>query len=396
MSNDISVITKKRLKEKILKYGIISLMLFSIGAGAKATDYYLKRSDLNKGYSSRVDKVYVAMKNKEYSLANVLLSEYEKQKLLKPIDISELKFKIEKEEKDSKVQELREKVRKALDKQDYPLINIIMSEMEKGDLFQSAEVKEIKLKIQRDEKSSKLYKLIECYDFKNASKLLSELKASGIYSQNQIQEFEEEIEGIKPEGVQRLWITKLRDLTIKLRNDERIGVITDTTKKFNDAVEKYGSKTDISRIIPEKDLLQGIESYVKQKKDFPYTDDINAEPESSLKIGSKVKISSISDMWKGEYIEERTRNFPTGSIGQIIDTYKEDWIVEFDKNKPYSWKQEWDAADYWKLKGHKGIARFETNELKILRRVEPSEIKELEEEFERLKRDYQKFLSIQK
>lgn len=396
MSNDVSVITKKRIRDKILKYGLAGLMLFNIGAGIKTAEYFWKKSEFKKGYNERRNKVYITIKNKDYKLANTMLSIYEKQELLTPVDVAELKFKIEKEEKESKIQEVKEKVRKALDKQDFTLVNIIISEVEKEKMFKSAEIQELKLKIQRDEKSSKLYKCLEDYDFKNASKLLSELKSSGIYSQTQIQEFEKEIEIIKPEGAQRLWITKLRDIMIKLRNDERIDVITDTARRFNEAVEKYGLKTDISGIIPEKDLLPVLESYAKQKKSFPYTDDLEANPEKGLKIGDKVRISSIGENWKGEYLEERTRNLPTGSAGTIIDTLNEDWVVEFDKNKNYKWEKDWDTAEHWKVKGHKGIARFEGKELKILRMIEPSEIRELEEELDRLRKNYQTFLSAQK
>lgn len=384
MTNDISIATKKTLKQRILKYSIfggigLGVYLMVLGGGT-----LIDKSQ----YKGRVKKVHSALENRDYALAKVLLEEYSKRKKLDSIDTAQLK-----------------------------------------------------LRTQREEGHTRFSEFIKRYDTENASKTLTELKQSGIYTPGWIEVLEKELEGIKPENlaekirreseglkdrirtaskqeviklcrdylslyskekdssevVEKLLLTEFKDLMSMFQNIRDIDDVLDLTQKLNMDVIKYGStKNNLAKIVLEEDMLQKADSYIKQKE----KDSTESNPQDII-IGAKVRfVESRMSSWSEEYNTERAYNIPLGSVGTIINEHtgytnrynRGAWVVEFDKNKKYNWNREWDLYPYWKEKGHQGIAIFYKQEIEVIKPANPVQIREFKVEFEKLKENYNKFL----
>lgn len=384
MTNDISIATKKTLKQRILKYSIfggigLGVYLMVLGGGT-----LIDKSQ----YKGRVKKVHSALENRDYALAKVLLEEYSKRKKLDSIDTAQLK-----------------------------------------------------LRTQREEGHTRFSEFIKRYDTENASKTLTELKQSGIYTPGWIEVLEKELEGIKPENlaekirreseglkdrirtaskqeviklcrdylslyskekdsnevVEKLLLTEFKDLMSMFQNIRDIDDVLDLTQKLNMDVIKYGStKNNLAKIVLEEDMLQKADSYIKQKE----KDSTESNPQDII-IGAKVRfVESRMSSWSEEYNTERAYNIPLGSVGTIINEHtgyttrynRGAWVVEFDKNKKYNWNREWDLYPYWKEKGHQGIAIFYKQEIEVIKPANPVQIREFRVEFEKLKENYNKFL----
>ena len=311
------------------------------------------------------------------------------------------------------------KIDGTLEEGDFALAKIMVDYYEENHILPHQDIKKLRLKIERSKKGFKLQQLIEDYNTEEAYKYLAELKERDLYSPKQIRDFEQKIKEATPDGlteriigaegenaikpcreylcnypegkdfqkiVEILLVKEFDYLTKKLKEEVDVDSVIGILRRLNQDLKKYENiKTNLHNILSKDLLEESIEDYMGLKRKY------GEEKNFHLAINDQVLVfENVGKSWTESYFSERTSNFPEGSKGVIVGVYKDGYMVEFEKGK-YYWSTSWgEVGAFWKKKGHKGVAKFRKEELRLLKPLTKVKLNELEFESARTVDNYSK------
>ncbi len=313
----------------------------------------------------------------------------------------------------------RARIERAIARGDYERAKDILQKYDESSfsLF-SEEIKKLDKKIKKFESISKLNKAVDEYEVKEAETIFSEIKSTISLTGAELTDLEAKIQSVSVDGfLRKLSRTKgkeslaLADKIAELypeaekealregltegvsyllnivREKEDFTTSYQELKEINKVLEKHKTNgLPINHLIDVALLVKTLEAYL-ESPEGKYT--TTTEP---LKVGDQVRTQHNNSAWTRQFVADRTKNFPLGSVGKIIDTLIHKnrslgkiYIVEFEEKTGCFWSEAYQTSSpYWAADEKRNIAAYSSTEVKKVTPVNEIDKKKFLEEVKQL------------
>ncbi len=186
------------------------------------------------------------------------------------------------------------------------------------------------------------------------------------------------------EGTKTILETDFNILSTQFSDRADFAQVLLQLRQLNKNLKKYYDHSPIlSKVVPLDEIIHQANTYLPAS--YVVCD-------VQLRIGSSVKyVSCQTSEWVGNYVTQRDKNFPMGSVGTIIAIGKYGWAVKFDDSHSCQWPETWDGINqYWTDK-EKNIGVYKEREIQPVRRLTQIEKNQFTEEVTVLKQRFSKY-----
>ncbi len=298
-----------------------------------------------------------------------------------------------------------------------------------------SEIARLEVEIGKQTQITTLRTAVDTYNLEDAQRTLKRLKEQNTLNKHEKSELEHLVDSITEEGMlqymksttgtgserQKGLLTKHRELypdskkrkqVVEDLTEHYFRRLTEGTIDHEELSEFYEKAKNLRRALDEQKeenliLTLPINKLIEDVKKYISENFLYAEDGGDVEVGNYIKVIDFdteNKSWFGsDYMTERFRNFPVGSIGRVINKIENEYsrntnyLVEFE-NTGLTWGDQLSIQStsplypYWKA-GRKNIAIYTGNELEGVEIINPAERQKVIAELDKIQELYTQFYS---